>query len=151
MDRAQRRPRKLAKAIGQMDSINDERPPDAVPVPPGLIEKHGNKITGVWWHAKGREDDPTIGVEIEGLRKTFGGYTWNEWWYFQKTVHPAEGEDDMPQCYWYRKRKIPDEGNPDNYEIVEEYVGERFYDLDTGYDLEIPLELQHAPEDLCHE
>lgn len=143
------RPKKLAKPIGKMDSINDKRPLDAEPVPSGIIEKYGNKITSVWWHAKGREDDPTIGVEISGLRKTFGGYTWNEWWYFMKAVHPAEDEDEMPQCYWYRKRKVPDKENPKEYEIIEEYVGERLYDPDTGYELEVPQLLLHDPEELC--
>jgi hypothetical protein len=144
------RPRQLKKAIGKTDTVNDDRPPGAEPVPPSLLEKYGNKIGSVWWFAKGREDDPSIGVEIDGLRKTFGGYTWNEWWYFMKTVHEAETEDDKPQCYWYRKRKIPNPSNPDDYEIIEEYVGERLYDPDTGYDLEVPPEISHAEEDLCY-
>lgn len=143
-------PKKLAKAIGAKTNINDKRPMDAELVPPNLIQKYGHKISSVWWHAKGREDDPSIGVEIDGIRKTFGGYTWNDWWYFMKTVHPSDDEDEMPQCYWYRKRKIPDPNNPNNYEVDEEYVGERLHDPDTGYDLEIVPEIKHQLEDLCN-
>ena len=146
----QQQPKKLAKPLGQQANVNDDRPPDAEPVPSKLLEKYRNKIDSVWWHAKGRDKDPSIGVEISGLRKTFGGYTWDEWWYFMKTVHPADSEDEMPQCYWYRKRKVPNPANPKDYEIIEEYVGERLYDPETGYDLEVPPELQHDPEDLCN-
>lgn len=144
------KPRKLTKPIGKSDTINDQRPQGVPPVPPNLIAKYGDKIGSVWWHAKGRGEDPTIGVEIDGIRKTFGGYTWNDWWYFMKTVHEAENDEDMPQCYWYRKRKIPDPDNPNHFEIVEEYVGERLEDPDTGYDLEIPPEIKHDPESLCN-
>ena len=143
------RPRPLARAIGAKSDINDKRPANAEAVPQELIEKHGSSITSVWWHAKGRDQDPTIGVEIKGIRKTFGGYTWKDWWYFMKVVHPAKSEDEMPQCYWYRKRKLPDPSEPQTYEIAEEYIGERLHDPDTGYDLEIVPEIKHHPEELC--
>jgi len=145
-----RSPKKLAKAIGAKSDINDKKPDDAERVPPELIARYGDKIDSVWWYAKGREDDPTIGVEINGLRKTFGGYTWKDWWYFMKIVHPAKDKGEMPQCYWYRKRKLPEKDNPQSYEIIEEYVGERLIDPDTGLDLEIPKEIKHPIEDLCN-
>lgn len=149
-----KRPKRL-KDVDQdegVTNVNVERPKDAAPVPTSILERFGNKIDNVWWYAKGRngpDGDPTIGIEVDGLRKTFGGYTWNEWWYFQKTVHEDEEGEEPPQCYWYRKRKIPDPENPDDYEIIEEYVGVRLVDPDTGYDLPVPEELKHRPEDLC--
>jgi len=132
-------------------NINATRPRDAAPVPSSILERFGNNIGDIWWYAKGRngpDGDPTIGIEVAGLRKTFGGYVWNEWWYFQKSVHENEGEEP-PDCYVYRKRKVPDPNDPDEYEIVEEYVGVDWKDPDTGYDLPIPEELEHRPEDLC--
>ncbi len=149
------RAKQLDKPIGQGDSLNAKRPKDAAPVPSSLLERYGNKIEDVWWYAKGRngpDGDPTIGINVDGLRKTFGGYVWNEWWYFQKKVHGGEDEEDTPlKCYWYRKRKVPDPNNPEEYEIVEEYVGIRLIDPDTNYDVPVPEELEHDLRDLCHE
>ena len=146
------RPLQMQPEIGQGEGINAERPRDAAPVPTELLERYGNQIEEVWWYAKGRngpDGDPTIGIEVEGVRKTFGGYVFEEWWYFMKLVHEAEEEDEEDQCYWYRKIKIPDPDRPGEYEIVEEYVGERLTNPDTGFDVPVPEELLHPEEDLC--
>lgn len=133
-------------------NVNGLRPAGAEPVPNDLIQRYGAHITDVWWFAKGREGpdgDPTIGVEIEGIRKTFSGYVHNDWWYFQKTVHAPSDPDELPQCYWYRKRKVPDPANPDEFITEEEYVGENLVDPDSGLPIDVPEGLQHDPRDLC--
>lgn len=147
MDQDSQEPEDIA---GKVENINSDRPSDAPPVPSQVIKRYDKQITGVWWHAKGRETDPTIGVEINGLRKTFGGYVWNDWWYFMKAVHPADSEDELPQCYVYRKKKVADPDNPDNFEIIEEYIGSDFIDPDSDLPLPIPLELKHSYKDLCN-
>lgn len=135
---------------GLTDNINSDRPGDAPPVPPEIVKRYDKQIGSVWWHAKGRDKDPTIGIEISGLRKTFGGYVWNDWWYFMKVVHQATVEGERPQCYWYRKRKVPDPENPEHYEIEEEYIGSNLIDPDTGDALDVPQELQHSYGNLCN-
>jgi len=138
--------------VPKSENVNRERPLDAAPVPDEILTKHGNKIGDVWWYAKGRNGphgDPTIGVEVDGVRKTYGGYVWNDWWYFQKTVHKSEVEGEPNKCYWYRKRKVPDPYNPDDFKTEEEYVGNILIDLDTGLEVNVPMELQHEPNDLC--
>jgi len=130
-------------------NINNKCPEDAPRVPASLIEKYGHNIASVWWYAKGRDKDPTIGVEIDGVRKTFGGYTYQDWWYFMKTVH--EGSDETgPQCYVYRKKKVPDPSSEREFEVIEEYIGPEFIDPDTNLPLPIVHELKHAYEDLCY-
>jgi hypothetical protein len=143
------RPRDKDDSEERLGNINDKRPAGAPPVPTGLLDKYSHQIEKVWWHAKGREEDPAIGVEILGVRKTYSGYTHNDWWYFKKLVHPASDEEEGARCYWYRKKKIQDPDNPDQYKIVEEYVGAKLYNPDTGYGLEIPQELRHNEDELC--
>ena len=131
---------------------NAARPPGAVPIPPNIVAKYSDRIGDVWWNAKGRSGasgDPTIGIEIDGLRKTFGGYVWNDWWYFQKVVHRTEDEEEPNQCYWYRKKKVKVSDSTDEYETLEEYVGSDLKDLDTGLEIPVPRELRHDPMDLC--
>lgn len=135
-----------------ISKFNDSRPPNTEPIPKILMSKFGDRITDVWWNAKGRNGpngDPSIGVEIDGIRKTFSGYVWNEWWYFQKVVHKSDDLNVEPnQCYFYRKKKISIEGT-DEFETIEEYVGAKLIDLDTNLPINVPFELQHHPNDLC--
>ena len=136
----------------EVRKANEDRPKLADPIPDQLIERYGGRIGDVWWFAKGRngpDGDSTIGVEVDGIRKTFGGYVWNDWWYFQKTVHKTEDPNQPNKCYWYRKRKIPDPLNPDEFETVEEYVGSKLKDPDSGLPIDVPQELRHEKKDLC--
>jgi len=140
------------KSVAELRKMNETRPSEANPIPKEIIAKFGNRVGDIWWHAKGRngpEGDPTIGIEVDGIRKTFGGYVWNEWWYFQKTVHKFEDPTEPNQCYWYRKRKVSDPDNPDEFVTIEEYVGAKLKDIDTGLAIDVPEELQHKPEKLC--
>lgn len=133
----------------QTKDINVGRPEGAIPVPSALIQKYNDRIGSVWWFAQGRETDPTIGVEIDGIRKTFSGYVHNSWWYFMKMVHPGKTKNDPDQCFWYRKRRVPDPNNPETFTIDEEYVGKILLNPDTDELLEIPEELEHKESSLC--
>lgn len=136
-------------SVAEVVRMNKTRPEHTNPIPNELVQRYGGRINDVWWHAKGREEDPTIGVEVDGVRKTFGGYVWNDWWYFQKTVHYSDDPNEPNTCYWYRKRKVPDPDNPGEFKTIEEYVGSKLKDLDTGLPIEVPEELQHDPSYLC--
>lgn len=141
-----------AKTLSDVHKMNKERPAETNPIPTDIVSKYASKIGDVWWYAKGRNGpggDPAIGIEIDGIRKTFSGYVWNEWWYFQKVVHKSDDENIPDQCYWYRKMKVPDPSNPEDYETVEEYVGVKLKDLDTGLPIDVPLEIQHDAKTLC--
>tara|TARA_R100001244_G_scaffold25113_4_gene25648 strand:+ start:96701 stop:97108 length:408 start_codon:yes stop_codon:yes gene_type:complete len=132
-----------------MEDINQSKPADAAPVPGEIMGLYGSEITDVWWNAKGREEDPAIGVEINGVRKTFGGYTWNEWWYYLKPTHYHA--DRPPDHSWYRKKKIPDPNNPNDFTTLDEYVGsmdEDLVDPDTNEEIEIPQGLEHNLREL---
>lgn len=129
------------------ENPNDYKPAGAEPVPASLVEKY--RIGEVWWFAKGRDEDPFIGVEINGVRKTFSGYTYKDWWYFMKLVHPASDENEGARCYWYRKRKLRDPDDPEKFKISEEYVGANLHDPDSGSQIKIPQELLHDESDLC--
>ena len=140
------------QAIGKIRQQNRERPAETNPIPTDIIAKYASQIGKIWWNAKGRNGpggDPTIGIEIGGIRKTFSGYVWDDWWYFQKTVHRSDDPNVPNQCYWYRKKKVPDPSNPDDFETIEEYVGAKLIDLDTGLPIDVPQEIQHDSKTLC--
>ena len=145
-------PKLIQKSQQPAKNLNLEKPPNANPIPKEILGKYGNNITDIWWNAKGRngpDGDPTIGVEINGLRKTFSGYVWDDWWYFQKVVHKTDNPEEPNKCYWYRKKKVPDETDPKEFKTIEEYVGAKLKDLDTGIAIQVPQELRHKTETLC--
>jgi hypothetical protein len=120
--------------------LNKSRPAGVPPIPPGI-----NFIQDIWWEATGREGpkgDPSIGVEINGVRKTYSGWVWRDWWYFTRLVHEADSPQEEDKYYWYRKRKVPSPTDPDEFIVEEEYVGPELIDLDTGKRIEVPRELQ---------
>jgi len=95
------------------------------------------RIESVWENAPGRYDengrlvDKWIGVQIQGVRKTQGGYTYQGWWFFLREF------PDKQSSYWYKKHRLPAKAGEEEGEIIEEYVGKEL-------PFDVPPELAEA-------
>lgn len=136
---------------------NNSRPASSRPLPP-ILDKV--TIEDVWWDAPGRDDneefrtgqiikgDPRIGVQINGVRKTQGGYACRGWWYILKKTHSEgdvvrnhgkiEGESTEDRFYWYRKRRMPSLIPGKMGEIKEEYVGKELREKESDSIIILP-------------
>lgn len=116
--------------------LNEGRPTGAIPLPAEL-----KRVEDIWWFAPGREADASIGAQIKGVRKTMSGWVYDEWWYFKRVVHPADSPQEEDKSYWYRKKRIPSDTDPDEFDVIEEYVGVELKNPDTESLIQIPEEL----------
>ena len=132
---------------------NASRPHGVAPIP----GKFNNVMLGdVWFEAPGREEDPSVGVEIGGVRKTASGYVYNGLWFWRKKVHEkgekikkhgrVEGVVSQDRWYWYAKRRLPAKPGQKEGEIEEIYIGLDLIDPETGAKIYVPDPIKN-PED----
>ncbi len=132
---------------------NATKPTGVPPLPAAFANA---AIEDVDWSAPGRDEDPSVGIQIKGVRKTSSGYVYNDWWYFKKLVHAkgeqikkkgrVEGVVSEDRFYWYRKKRLPAQPGQEEGRILEEYVGLDLKDPDTGIKIYVPETLRR-PED----
>lgn len=70
------------------------------------------------------KEEPLIGREIDGIRRTEDGFVKASWWFFQKEF------EDKKNPYWYAKKRSSPDKNQQHGRIKEKYIGKELpFDL----------------------